>query len=116
MHRAESPMRRGSMKRSKRVSSHGDLRIGQSVEMVDGPLTGLTGVIVAVMPIRLCVSVTLLQREIVVEMESEWVCALQLSGSGSNINFLFRCFMLREHYEALIGDLQEGITAKSKTS
>ena len=50
------------------------LKVGQLVRMEDGPLTGLTGILQDFKGShRLVVSVTLLQRAVAVEVESDWV-------------------------------------------
>jgi transcription antitermination factor NusG len=50
------------------------LRAGQAVEVVRGPLTGVSGLLLAVKnTFRLVVSVTLLQRSVSVEVDADWV-------------------------------------------
>jgi transcription antitermination factor NusG len=50
------------------------LRAGQTVRIEQGPLTGLTGILIASSkPYRFVVSVTLLQRSISVEIDYDWV-------------------------------------------
>lgn len=50
------------------------LQVGQQVELVRGPLTGLEGLVVKIKnQFRLVVSVSLLQRSLAAEIESDWI-------------------------------------------
>jgi transcription antitermination factor NusG len=50
------------------------LAVGQRVRLESGPLCGLEGVVIQVgMRDRICVSVTLLQRGVSVEVERDWI-------------------------------------------
>ena len=52
----------------------GYLKTGQKVYIQDGPLQGISGILVAVKSsVRLVLSVTLLQRSVSVEIERDWV-------------------------------------------
>jgi transcription antitermination factor NusG len=48
------------------------LRIGQRVRIEQGSLEGLEGILLALKPQRLVVSVTILQRSVAVEIEETW--------------------------------------------
>jgi transcription termination/antitermination protein NusG len=52
------------------------LRVGQTVRVESGPLEGLRGIVLLIKNHhRLIISVSLLQRAVAVEMESDWVSA-----------------------------------------
>ena len=56
------------------VRPHRFLKIGQWVELIDGPLRGVEGILVDVEDTwKVIVSVTLLQRSVSVSVEREWV-------------------------------------------
>jgi transcriptional antiterminator NusG len=58
------------------VEPHPFLRIGQRVRLLDGPLSGLEGILVRIKNShRLVVSVTLLQRSLAVEIETDWAAS-----------------------------------------
>ncbi len=62
------------------VSQCGYTRIGESVELIDGPLKGLEGIVMREAgSTRLVVSVDLLQRSLAVEIESSWAVPAQYS-------------------------------------
>lgn len=57
------------------------LRVGQEVELIDGPVTGVQGLLVSVKNVhRLVVSVSLLQRSVAVEVDADWVRPAAASG------------------------------------
>ncbi len=54
------------------------LRVGQPVEMIGGPVAGVTGVLVTIKNVyRLVVSISLLQRSVAVEIDADWVRPIQ---------------------------------------
>jgi len=55
------------------------LEVGQRVQIEDGPLSGLEGILVEVRKLhRIVLSVTLLRRSVAVEVERQWVSPLKL--------------------------------------
>lgn len=60
------------------------LQVGQRVRIEDGPLTGLEGLLVEIRKLpRLVLSVGLLQRSVLVEIDRDWVSPCQPSSSSS---------------------------------
>lgn len=56
------------------------LRIGQTAYIAEGPLRGLTGIILQIKSgLKLVLSVHLLQRSVAVEMDSAWATAQPLT-------------------------------------
>jgi transcription antitermination factor NusG len=56
------------------------LQVGQQVSMGEGPLTGVTGILQKHRKAhRLVVSMTLLQRSVAVEVETEWIRPMSLA-------------------------------------
>jgi transcription antitermination factor NusG len=59
---------------------HDDLVKGQNVMMSDGPLKGLTGTLVEDRKgLRLVISVELLRRSVLIEIDRDWVVSSELS-------------------------------------
>jgi transcription antitermination factor NusG len=59
---------------------HADLVMGEKVMMSDGPLKGLTGTLMEVRKgLRLVVSVELLRRSVLIEIDRDWVVPSALS-------------------------------------
>jgi transcription antitermination factor NusG len=50
---------------------------GAKVRILEGPLTGLEGILTEASEVRLVLSVTLLQRSISVEVEREWIAPVK---------------------------------------
>lgn len=60
------------------VASCGYVRIGETVELVDGPLQGLQGIVLRqAKTTRLVVGVELLQRSVMVEIDAAWALPVQ---------------------------------------
>lgn len=56
------------------------MQIGNAAEILEGPLRGLTGIVVKIKSgMRLVLSVSLLQRSVAVEVERNWVGELRLA-------------------------------------
>jgi transcription antitermination factor NusG len=53
------------------------LTTGAKVRILEGPLTGLEGILVEEKPTRLVLSVTLLQRSVSVEIERNWIAPVR---------------------------------------
>ena len=66
------------------------MQIGNVAEILEGPLRGLTGIIVKIKSgMKLVLSVTLLQRSVAVEVERSWVGQVE-AGKPAEINALPR--------------------------
>ena len=63
------------------------LEIGRKVVLVNGPLTGLEGIVVELKnEFRLVVSVSLLQRSVAAEIEREWIQPLSFAASANGVH------------------------------
>jgi hypothetical protein len=62
------------------VECYGDLIQGESVTMNEGPLKGLTATVIEVRnSLRLVVSIELLRRSVLVEIDRDWVVPYRFS-------------------------------------
>jgi transcription antitermination factor NusG len=63
------------------------LRVGETVRIDRGPLTGVQGVLVSVKrPYRLVVSVTILQRSVAVEIDHDWVSSVEDAAAAMSVS------------------------------
>jgi transcription antitermination factor NusG len=62
------------------------LEVGRRVAIVNGPLTGIEGIVVELKnQFRLVVSVSLLQRSVAAEIEREWIQPLSFAASANGV-------------------------------
>jgi transcription antitermination factor NusG len=62
------------------------LEVGRRVAVVNGPLTGIEGIVVELKnQFRLVVSVSLLQRSVAAEIEREWIQPLSFTASANGV-------------------------------
>jgi transcription antitermination factor NusG len=61
------------VKSSVELSPNVAFAVGESVQVISGPLTGARGCVDGVSPQRLSVAITLLQRSVSVELRPEWI-------------------------------------------
>jgi len=62
------------------VEPYSDLVAGEKIIMNEGPLKGLTGTLMQVRKgLRLVISIELLRRSVLVEIDRDWVVAPKLS-------------------------------------
>lgn len=54
------------------------LPVGAKVQIAEGPLTGIEGILVETKPTRLVLSVSLLQRSVSVELERSWITPMKV--------------------------------------
>jgi transcription antitermination factor NusG len=60
------------------VASCGYTRIGETVELIDGPLKGMQGIVLRqAKTMRLVVGIELLQRSVSVEIDGAWAVPIQ---------------------------------------
>ena len=79
------------------------LQAGQAVRIDAGPLCGLTGVLLDFNGARrLIVSVTLLQRSVAVEIESDWATPIELAAPGP-VSEAFRSTSLGPRFQKRAG-------------